>query len=160
MSPPPFLGPLPLPHARVQWLSIGRTDYGKYVKNLLQEGISPPRGGVDVGDHPPITPMKSAVESDLFGSSAWKYAGLRCPLPMYSRPMLGPRAPLVWSAEGPSLMPQDTERMANARGESHFVWGMLRVEISLSELVFQKDHSKSRAASKICRAVRPTFWRW
>ena len=32
---------------------------------LLQEGIANPRRGVDVGDHPPITPMRSATEAEL-----------------------------------------------------------------------------------------------
>ena len=35
------------------------------VKRLLTEGINRPRKGHDAGDHPPITPMRSATEAEL-----------------------------------------------------------------------------------------------
>ncbi|XP_070131367.1 DNA topoisomerase 3-beta-1 isoform X3 [Equus przewalskii] len=41
------------------------------VKRLLAEGINRPRKGHDAGDHPPITPMRSATEAEL-GSEAWR----------------------------------------------------------------------------------------
>ncbi|XP_067556127.1 DNA topoisomerase 3-beta-1 isoform X1 [Pseudorca crassidens] len=41
------------------------------VKRLLAEGINRPRKGHDAGDHPPITPMKSATEAEL-GGEAWR----------------------------------------------------------------------------------------
>uniref|UniRef100_A0A8C8XC07 DNA topoisomerase n=1 Tax=Panthera leo TaxID=9689 RepID=A0A8C8XC07_PANLE len=41
------------------------------VKRLLTEGINRPRKGHDAGDHPPITPMRSATEAEL-GSEAWR----------------------------------------------------------------------------------------
>ncbi|KAB0398027.1 hypothetical protein E2I00_005584 [Balaenoptera physalus] len=41
------------------------------VKQLLAEGINRPRKGHDAGDHPPITPMKSATEAEL-GGEAWR----------------------------------------------------------------------------------------
>ncbi|XP_057621533.1 DNA topoisomerase 3-beta-1 isoform X2 [Chionomys nivalis] len=41
------------------------------VKQLLAEGINRPRKGHDAGDHPPITPMKSATEAEL-GGDAWR----------------------------------------------------------------------------------------
>uniref|UniRef100_A0A4W3H8Y5 DNA topoisomerase n=1 Tax=Callorhinchus milii TaxID=7868 RepID=A0A4W3H8Y5_CALMI len=41
------------------------------VKALLTDGINRPRKGQDVGDHPPITPMRSASESEL-GSDGWR----------------------------------------------------------------------------------------
>lgn len=44
---------------------------GQYVQQLLTYGYCKPRGGVDVGDHPPITPMKSATEDQL-GRDAWR----------------------------------------------------------------------------------------
>lgn len=44
---------------------------GSYVEKLLSEGFHKPRGGVDVGDHPPITPVKSATE-DMLGIDAWR----------------------------------------------------------------------------------------
>lgn len=35
------------------------------VKALLAENINRPRKGTDAGDHPPITPMRSATEAEL-----------------------------------------------------------------------------------------------
>jgi len=34
--------------------------WGKYVRDLLQQGFNKSRGGVDMGDHPPITPCRAA----------------------------------------------------------------------------------------------------
>ncbi|XP_024635697.1 DNA topoisomerase 3-beta isoform X3 [Medicago truncatula] len=45
--------------------------WGNYVEGLLASGYQKPRSGTDVGDHPPITPMKSASE-DMLGNDAWK----------------------------------------------------------------------------------------
>ena len=36
------------------------SEWGPYVQNLMKIGIAKPRKGVDNGDHPPITPVKSA----------------------------------------------------------------------------------------------------
>jgi DNA topoisomerase-3 len=38
---------------------------------LLKEGFNKPKKGVDKGDHPPITPVKSATKSEL-GGWEWK----------------------------------------------------------------------------------------
>lgn len=35
------------------------------VKALLSAGLNRPRKGNDVGDHPPITPMRAASEGEL-----------------------------------------------------------------------------------------------
>ncbi|XP_036076915.1 DNA topoisomerase 3-beta-1 isoform X2 [Rousettus aegyptiacus] len=43
------------------------------VKQLLSEGINRPRKGHDAGDHPPITPMRSATEAELGGEAWWLY---------------------------------------------------------------------------------------
>nr|XP_049620180.1 DNA topoisomerase 3-beta-1 isoform X2 [Syngnathus scovelli] len=45
--------------------------WGEEVKNLLSNGIIHPKKGVDVGDHPPITPMRAASEEEL-GSDGWR----------------------------------------------------------------------------------------
>ena len=45
--------------------------YGEYVSGLLKAGITPPRSGVDMGDHPPITPVNLAV--GLVGDTARLY---------------------------------------------------------------------------------------
>jgi len=45
--------------------------WGNYVQGLLTNGYQKPRLGTDVGDHPPITPMRSAAE-DMLGNDAWK----------------------------------------------------------------------------------------
>ncbi|KAL7573953.1 hypothetical protein ACA910_001962 [Epithemia clementina (nom. ined.)] len=48
--------------------------WGSYVKQLLASGNDTKgRGGVDMGDHPPITPCRSAREGELFGDSARIY---------------------------------------------------------------------------------------
>uniref|UniRef100_A0A8C6U4A4 DNA topoisomerase n=1 Tax=Neogobius melanostomus TaxID=47308 RepID=A0A8C6U4A4_9GOBI len=41
------------------------------VKELLSSGLNRPRKGNDAGDHPPITPMRSATEAEL-GSDGWR----------------------------------------------------------------------------------------
>nr|CAD7456232.1 unnamed protein product [Timema tahoe] len=46
-------------------------DWGTEVKEILAEGLNKPRKGHDVGDHPPITPMKLATKGELDGD-AWK----------------------------------------------------------------------------------------
>jgi len=46
--------------------------YGAFARRLLRDGVSAPRGGIDVGDHPPITPMKSATENELGGGNYWR----------------------------------------------------------------------------------------
>lgn len=48
-----------------QQASDGR--WGSYVRNLLEVGHKQSRGGIDMGDHPPITPMRSARPSELSG---------------------------------------------------------------------------------------------
>ena len=45
--------------------------WGEYVRDLLDNGVHVPKSGVDAGDHPPITPMRVAVESDLMGDG-WR----------------------------------------------------------------------------------------
>ena len=46
-------------------------EWGSDVKNLLAKGINRPRKGHDAGDHPPITPMRSATQDQLDGD-AWR----------------------------------------------------------------------------------------
>ncbi|CAG8832692.1 33230_t:CDS:2, partial [Racocetra persica] len=45
--------------------------WGSYAKELFEKGFEWPTGGTDVGDHPPITPMRVANEGDLSGDS-WR----------------------------------------------------------------------------------------
>lgn len=47
------------------------SDWGDDVKELLKRGINKPRKGHDAGDHPPITPMRSASKND-FDSDSWR----------------------------------------------------------------------------------------
>ena len=45
--------------------------WGTYVRELLQSDHNPtPRGGVDMGDHPPITPCRPARSNELSGDMA------------------------------------------------------------------------------------------
>ncbi|KAI8089922.1 DNA topoisomerase [Halteromyces radiatus] len=46
-------------------------QWGDYCQDLLKNGFDRPSGGTDVGDHPPITPMRVADESELFGDT-WR----------------------------------------------------------------------------------------
>ncbi|KAI8141544.1 DNA topoisomerase [Fennellomyces sp. T-0311] len=47
------------------------SNWGHFCEELLQTGFQKPTGGSDVGDHPPITPMRVAEEGDLYGD-AWR----------------------------------------------------------------------------------------
>lgn len=47
------------------------SDWGNEVSEILRDGINRPKSGHDAGDHPPITPMRSASRSELDGD-AWK----------------------------------------------------------------------------------------
>lgn len=46
--------------------------WGEYAAALLAQGLQRPGGGVDVGDHPPITPVRMATEEHLGGGDAWR----------------------------------------------------------------------------------------
>ena len=47
--------------------------WGDFVSRLFDEDlITPPRRGVDVGDHPPITPMRASTEDQVGGGEAWR----------------------------------------------------------------------------------------
>eukprot|EP00039_Didymoeca_costata_P016971 m.310406 g.310406 ORF g.310406 m.310406 type:complete len:847 (-) comp16476_c2_seq4:74-2614(-) len=48
----------------------GSNLWGEEVRAILQEGITRPKSGKDVGDHPPITPMRAASEGSL--GDAWR----------------------------------------------------------------------------------------
>lgn len=41
------------------------SEWGSYASSLLTYGFNGPKKGVDAGDHPPITPVKSADKDDL-----------------------------------------------------------------------------------------------
>ncbi|KAG0188409.1 hypothetical protein DFQ28_004897 [Apophysomyces sp. BC1034] len=45
--------------------------WGDYCHDLLAHGFDRPTGGTDIGDHPPITPIHIAEESELPGN-AWR----------------------------------------------------------------------------------------
>jgi len=40
-------------------------EWGQYASMLIKGGMVKPKKGVDAGDHPPITPVKSAFKGDL-----------------------------------------------------------------------------------------------
>ncbi|MED6285268.1 DNA topoisomerase 3-beta-1 [Characodon lateralis] len=50
---------------------INNPVWAEEVKALLSTGINRPRKGSDAGDHPPITPIRSASEGEL-GSDGWR----------------------------------------------------------------------------------------
>jgi DNA topoisomerase-3 len=45
--------------------------WGDYASHLLKGGFHKSTGGVDVGDHPPITPIRIATENEI-GHEAWR----------------------------------------------------------------------------------------
>lgn len=47
-------------------------DVGQNVRDLIREGINRPKGGVDVGDHPPITPCRMVTSDELHDRDAWR----------------------------------------------------------------------------------------
>lgn len=51
----------------------GNKFWGEQAKTILTKGIKKPKKGSDVGDHPPITPMKSDNEGRLSGDMARIY---------------------------------------------------------------------------------------
>ena len=54
---------------RAQW---SHPVWGAYVQELAHSGFKRPAGGVDVGDHPPITPVATASEASLGGGDEWR----------------------------------------------------------------------------------------
>eukprot|EP00758_Cryptobia_borreli_P003669 Tbor_TRINITY_DN3901_c0_g1::TRINITY_DN3901_c0_g1_i1::g.824::m.824/K03165/TOP3; DNA topoisomerase III len=54
----------------LQQLNKG-SQFGSYVNNLLNNGITRPKHGKDAGDHPPITPMRLASPQELSGDQ-WR----------------------------------------------------------------------------------------
>mmetsp|Transcript_6890 Transcript_6890/g.19941 ORF Transcript_6890/g.19941 Transcript_6890/m.19941 type:complete len:878 (+) Transcript_6890:797-3430(+) len=51
----------------------GDSRWGACVKELLATGHNKSRGGVDMGDHPPITPMRSASSYEMSGDMSRVY---------------------------------------------------------------------------------------
>ena len=49
------------------------TEWGAYVSRLLEVGFTRPKGGVDMGDHPPITPCRLAQPGQLGGKESRVY---------------------------------------------------------------------------------------
>lgn len=50
---------------------VSSQSWGDQARQLLSEGVARPRAGTDVGDHPPITPMRAASHGQLDGD-AWR----------------------------------------------------------------------------------------
>ena len=48
-------------------------SWGSFVTELLEAGFTKPKGGVDAGDHPPITPCRAASPGELHGNEAQIY---------------------------------------------------------------------------------------
>lgn len=51
---------------------LSSPDVGSAVQELLQEGINKPKGGVDHGDHPPITPCRLATQQEIHDRDSWR----------------------------------------------------------------------------------------
>ncbi|KAI5350195.1 PREDICTED: DNA topoisomerase [Prunus dulcis] len=50
---------------------VNNPTWASYVQRLLADGYQKPRSGTDEGDHPPVTPLRSATE-DMLGNDAWR----------------------------------------------------------------------------------------
>ncbi|KAF4673363.1 DNA topoisomerase 3-beta-1 [Perkinsus olseni] len=46
--------------------------WGEFATELLTTGLNRPKEGYDAGDHPPITPVRSATEGDFGSSDSWR----------------------------------------------------------------------------------------
>jgi len=53
-------------------IQTSNSEWSDIASALLSEGIKKPRTGHDAGDHPPITPMKSASRNTFPDKDAWK----------------------------------------------------------------------------------------
>lgn len=47
-------------------------EIGDSVRELISTGLNKPKGGVDVGDHPPITPCRMARQTELHDRDSWR----------------------------------------------------------------------------------------
>eukprot|EP01025_Chloroclados_australasicus_P061138 TRINITY_DN797_c0_g2_i2.p1 TRINITY_DN797_c0_g2~~TRINITY_DN797_c0_g2_i2.p1 ORF type:complete len:869 (-),score=15.44 TRINITY_DN797_c0_g2_i2:249-2855(-) len=51
---------------------IRHPEWGNYSSMLLSSNVQRPKGGNDAGDHPPITPVRSATSDDVGGGDNWR----------------------------------------------------------------------------------------
>ena len=51
---------------------VSSSELGSSVQELLQEGLNKPKGGVDHGDHPPITPCRVADQNEIYDRDGWR----------------------------------------------------------------------------------------
>jgi DNA topoisomerase-3 len=55
------------------------SDWQSHIKSLLSEGqYTSPKRGKDVGDHPPITPVKFASSAAVGGGDYWRLYDYVC----------------------------------------------------------------------------------
>ena len=50
---------------------INHPEWGKFARDLYENGHNRPKKGHDAGDHPPITPVAAATRDEL-GDHEWK----------------------------------------------------------------------------------------
>ena len=53
-------------------------NYGDIAKNLIMTGLNKARDGHDAGDHPPITPVRAATETEIGGGCDWQLFDMVC----------------------------------------------------------------------------------
>ena len=51
--------------------------WGQYASSLMHDHVKP-KGGIDAGDHPPITPVRGATEEMLGGGDSWRLYEFVC----------------------------------------------------------------------------------
>jgi DNA topoisomerase III len=78
--------------------------WGEYVADLLPNHWTRPKAGVDVGDHPPITPCRYASSSDLYGEQGRLYDLVV----KHFLASVSPGAPVSWCVTYAHTKKQDT----------------------------------------------------
>ncbi|RWS16329.1 DNA topoisomerase 3-beta-1-like protein [Dinothrombium tinctorium] len=53
-------------------LQKSHPDYSTVVQKLISQKLNKPRSGHDAGDHPPITPMRTATQNDFSDRDSWR----------------------------------------------------------------------------------------
>lgn len=55
-------------------IHVGNPMWGSIASELLKRpgGLQHPKGGVDAGDHPPITPVRGATRASIRGDADWR----------------------------------------------------------------------------------------
>ena len=113
--------------------------WGSHVQALLRNGHAKPRGGVDVGDHPPITPCRAAVPGEHSGDAARIFE-------LVVRHVLASVSPdAVWESTRVSLVVEPANEAFSASGKVLKFGGFLDILVDRNDRYFEEedDHDAS-----------------